>query len=566
MGPRQLLVLLAAAGVFFPAPASALADEAAAPGRVIEETPTLECLGVRWLVGGDDNHNARVRVAWRQAGSRPWRPGPDLFRVETAAIRPDHRPPGGQTMFAGSVFGLRPGTQYEVRLALEDPDGGAAERLLRMTTWTEPQLPRGGRTIRVQPGGLRGAFTQARPGDVLLLAPGVYRGTFRPPSGQPGRPIALVGTGGGEAILDGQGESAVVSASGLHDVMFENLTVRNAKWGIAVNEGARITLRRSTITDVDYGFVAQRNGRKQQHIFIADCTFRGRSKWPRSEGIENRRGIQVGGTGHVICHNRISHFADAVDTYPAYPCAAVDIYRNEISECTDDGIEMDYSEHNTRCFENRLTNVYQGISVQPVHGGPVYVLRNAMLNVGLETFKMHNSPSGALLLHNTSVKAGMPLVLYTSEPVSNCVSRNNLFIGTSGNYAFECMPPMRSCDFDYDGFGGQWRQFLKFNGARYGGLEEVKKRAPVYRHALVVPSAGLFRSGLKPPADPKREYNITVNDLRLGQGTVAIDAGEPLPGINDGYRGRAPDLGAYELGAELPHYGPRPVAAGKRRK
>ena len=29
------------------------------------------------------------------------------------------------------------------------------------------------------------------------------------------------------------------------------------------------------------------------------------------------------------------------------------------------------------------------------------------------------------------------------------------------------------------------------------------------------------------------------------------------PGINDGYRGSRPDLGAYEFGAELPWYGPR---------
>ena len=132
--------------------------------------------------------------------------------------------------------------------------------------------------------------------------------------------------------------------------------------------------------------------------------------------------MQIAGTGNVVCHNRISGFGDAIDTFSAYPCAAIDFYGNEISECTDDGIEMDYSEHNTRCFENRLTNVFQGISVQPVHGGPVYVFRNAIYNVGLETFKMHNHPSGAIFYHNTSVKAGMPLILATNDAVSNCVS------------------------------------------------------------------------------------------------------------------------------------------------
>jgi hypothetical protein len=35
------------------------------------------------------------------------------------------------------------------------------------------------------------------------------------------------------------------------------------------------------------------------------------------------------------------------------------------------------------------------------------------------------------------------------------------------------------------------------------------------------------------------------------------DAGLALPGVTDGFNGRAPDLGAYEFGAEIPHYGPR---------
>jgi hypothetical protein len=47
-------------------------------------------------------------------------------------------------------------------------------------------------------------------------------------------------------------------------------------------------------------------------------------------------------------------------------------------------------------------------------------------------------------------------------------------------------------------------------------------------------------------------------DLRLKPGSAAIDAGEILPGLNDGFAGRAPDLGAYELGQPIPLAGPRP--------
>jgi hypothetical protein len=37
-----------------------------------------------------------------------------------------------------------------------------------------------------------------------------------------------------------------------------------------------------------------------------------------------------------------------------------------------------------------------------------------------------------------------------------------------------------------------------------------------------------------------------------------VDAGTVLPNVSDGYTGQAPDLGAYEVGQELPTYGPRP--------
>jgi hypothetical protein len=48
------------------------------------------------------------------------------------------------------------------------------------------------------------------------------------------------------------------------------------------------------------------------------------------------------------------------------------------------------------------------------------------------------------------------------------------------------------------------------------------------------------------------------SDFRLKPGSAAVDTGTPLPNVADGFTGRAPDLGALEVGAPLPHYGPRP--------
>ena len=59
-------------------------------------------------------------------------------------------------------------------------------------------------------------------------------------------------------------------------------------------------------------------------------------------------------------------------------------------------------------------------------------------------------------------------------------------------------------------------------------------------------------------ADPRRVYKTADFDFRLKPGSAAVDAGVVIPNITDGFTGKAPDLGAYELGAPLPQYGPRP--------
>jgi hypothetical protein len=61
--------------------------------------------------------------------------------------------------------------------------------------------------------------------------------------------------------------------------------------------------------------------------------------------------------------------------------------------------------------------------------------------------------------------------------------------------------------------------------------------------------------------DPKtvqRLYTFSDYDFRLRPGSAAIDRGVAIPNVNDGFTGKAPDLGALENGQPIPHYGPRP--------
>ncbi|MEA2709710.1 MAG: hypothetical protein QOF78_2311 [Phycisphaerales bacterium] len=570
---------VAAALLIMAAAAPVLADDSAAPvGEPVLERPTLRSLGTYWIVRGDANKNAVVRVDYRKAGGGDWRQGPPLFRVEKGAHKTkEHgsllKVPDDAWLFAGSVVMLEPKTKYEIKLTLSDPDGATVSKTLSSATVGEPIAP-AGPMLHVVPGdgggsgkandpykGLAAAEKNAKAGDTFLLHVGMYNGAIAlRKNGSAGKPIIWRGAGDGEAIIDGQGAAKAIEAVGLSDRWFEGLTIRNATYGIVAHESARLVLRRCHIEAVDFGIAATKNEKDNVNdYFITDNRFDGPSTWPRSKGIEDVRAIQVSGAGHVIAYNRIRAFGDAIDTMPSPRCESIDIHNNDCDVLTDDGIETDYSQRNVRVFENRITNAFQGISTQPVYGGPVYIFRNVLFNIGMEPFKMHNGPSGALFYHNTIVKNGIPSLVYTPKPIHNLVSRNNLYVGTAGGRAaIDFTAPAEDCDFDYDGFaGGPFENWLRWNDKKYKTFADMTGKAPVYKNAVELDASTLFASGLRAPETEKTALDPKDADVQLAPSSKAIEAGQKLPGFNDDHAGAAPDLGAYELGATLPHYGPR---------
>ena len=60
---------------------------------------------------------------------------------------------------------------------------------------------------------------------------------------------------------------------------------------------------------------------------------------------------------------------------------------------------------------------------------------------------------------------------------------------------------------------------------------------------------------LQPPNLPPtagnygKPYEAADLNFKLKAGSKAVDAGMKIPNVNDGFAGRAPDLGAYELGS-----------------
>ena len=157
---------------------------------------------------------------------------------------------------------------------------------------------------------------------------------------------------------------------------------------------------------------------KSNDFYIADNTMIGmhdRTRvhgWARVEDpapITSYNAVKVYGQGHVVCHNYIAYYHDAitVDTHgrpeggPGEHCASIDIYNNDIFVMADNFIEADGGAHNIRIYNNRGINVYHSaLSGQPVFGGPAYYIRNIVHTSG-DGLKFSARPAGLVVYNNT---------------------------------------------------------------------------------------------------------------------------------------------------------------------
>ena len=559
--------LLLAAAIALVA-AHARADDVLHPGAVQLDRPTVVTLGVQLLITGDDDHDARVAVRYRALGDTVWRSGMDLVRVRPEVVV-------GRTVpeqFAGSIFDLSPATTYEIELHAMDADGPVDQTIplsatLRPVPPPDPAHPVA-RNVSTATA-LQAALNAAAPGDVITLADGTYAGPFTiDASGTVADPIVVRGQSEEGVVLDGGGCSScnVLEVYGSF-VHVERLTLQNATRALRFQGTGAVgnVVRRVHVRDVRLGIGSKPD---QKDFYICDNVVEGRLVWPQVYADDGGAhsdddGIHVEGDGHVVCHNQIIGFGDAMKT--AQPGArALDFYGNEVLSAYDNGLELDFSEGNTRAFRNRFTNNYAPLSFQPVYGGPVYALRNVVVNVANEQLKLHalggsppQEPSGMLILNNTFVSPALALNLQTPATSHHFLIANNLFVGPSppgprvvdwsgviddGTLDFDGWFPDGTFDFDAP---GRWASFAAMQAA---GVFETNG-------VLLAPP--IFASGLVPP--PTFRTTMAPQEATLASTSNAIDAGVVLANLSDQFTGTAPDLGALELGCPIPLFGVRPA-------
>ncbi len=548
---------------------TARAGEATVPGVATTPYPTIHNLAVEWLIEGDDNLNAVCTVHFRAAGESAWREGLPLRRVPAGASQYTDPIFTWRNKLSGSLFDLEEDTEYELRLTLSDPDGGAEERLLTARTRAVPRAAADAKVRRVTPATFRDSAATAHPGDILLLGPGNYGAGSLTVNGDAARPIVIRG---GSTDPARRASFSSFSLRGRYRVILECLTVDGS---IELREAVECAVRRCTV-NAEYGIIAK-SPPGARNCYIADNTVSSTFEWKSenmgASGKFEGEGIELTGSGNVICFNRVSGYRDCISTMEdqeGLQQYCIDIHNNDLSRGLDDAIEADFCMGNCRIMRNRITNCFMGLSSQPGLGGPTYFIRNVMYNIIDCPFKLARYSQGDVLLHNTVVKVGDGYRIVHNP--TRLYSRNNLAIGGTGGLmvgidgeygsgdgrAMEFYQADSTADLDYEGLGAHGTPFVaKLGATKTYSIEELRSLTPI-RHAVLV-GMEVFAYALEFPNPALTER--APADLRLASGGAATDAGLRLPGINDSYRGAAPDLGACEAGEPLPQYGPRPWGA-----
>lgn len=635
-----MLVLVISAG-------SASAQQSISLGS-LDAYGTIHAGGVVATVSGDDDWDAAASLEWRELG------GTFAFGYPLTRVDDQH--------FVGSLFWLDPSTSYEVRVSVADPDGvtgsssTTASFSTRSNTLAEPTL----RTLYVAPGGDDGnlgtnpaapletvqrAADLATAGDLILIAPGVYRENVSVgASGTAAQPIVFRGTGTG-VILDGADESIAEGVSwnaGANNVYsrvtgfatghvatdqgrlfrYDNLTELTALGAGAPGgfffDGTTLYLKLSSGAPTDPArtiHVARRdngfylNGRAHVRIenieiryfgssdygkgvylrYSDDCAVRsclihevgsacvwvkGGSRnlvelnqlwdtsifnWPwdftKGSSSENNAVVLTDdvGRGNVVRSNTIWGVFNGIgpcggDAPPSGFSVETDLYDNQVRQITDDAFEPEGYCSNVRLWENTVTDAHMAFAVAPAAPGPTYFVRNIAYNTGntrtsqvdgwiasaLKINSGYSTPVGPLhLLHNTLLTEATDtdaIVLMNPGNSTSIYARNNIIAGT--RYVLDKVNPV-SLDWDNDLLSTtDTGRFVYWEGSRY------------YNIAELTAATSQESSGIEAAPDLVDPAN---GDFTPGPSSQAIDNGVVIPGINDGYSGLKPDIGAVEV-------------------
>jgi hypothetical protein len=361
-----------------------------------------------------------------------------------------------------------------------------------------------------------------------------------------------------ETIVNGR-----LTLSGCQNLHVEDLTFRKGGTGIHfAKRCTAVTVRGCIVLQVKQGIFAKQG---HQSLYLRNNVVIGNVKYGDTRSSTwNDEGIVLTGPGHECCYNTIGGFGDSLGfshRTGGTVNKGVDMHHNVVLWGGDDAVEMDYTFRSCAVHHNLFTNQASGLSFQQTTNGPAYGFRNVMYNMQRGPYKIkpcNSANDGVFVYNNTTVKRGQAYRNWSVQ-VDGGAMMNNLFVGTKGKQV--CMtgghgnpPGFVRFVFGNNAWSHDGSFSMKRCSARNFKDWKTKDRG---KTDVLLAGEKIFQN-LELDFDKKgfTSYRVPKGlDFTLHEKSSAIDAGAVIPGVTEGFKGKAPDIGAWERGKPAPKYG-----------
>jgi hypothetical protein len=547
------------------------------------EPATPEQIGLHVRVERELDDDSRMSVRYRRRGDAEWRLAHPLLRVHPEWVAGGAPEPPVDS-FAGTIFDLEPGTEYDVELTLAEP--GASEQTLGLGTSTRalPAAAPPATRTGTPADDLQAALDGLAPGDVLELQDGTYDvdELYIEASGSADAPIYVRGESRAGVVLRDAGGRVLQLRECAH-VVVENLTLEGSgvdsgtdasSVGIQFWDGAEqafVTLRDLDIRAVDQGIIGYGSLRS---VLVYHSSLRGNNVWSM-DFVEtnltwNDDGITTPGLGNCAFENTLHGFGDAFAVRDGTHSAAVHFYRNRITMTGDDSFEADYGTRNLSFYDNFIDNASTLLSLDPLWGGPLYCFRNIVVNTVRGPFKLNNDNSGFLIYNNTIVRTegttDWGWVQFNNGELRNYAFRNNILIyrGPGDNLLAIESGGNEPIDWSNNAWYPDGAVWWSATGGSFDSIAAAHSGLPATTPLLdasnarhdgdVITTSDPFAAPITLGADHLTEVETGVAPA-LAAGSAPKGAGAEIPNITDGFSGARPDMGAVIEGRDEPTRG-----------
>lgn len=432
------------------------------------------------------------RVWYKQSDSTIWHESyPPIYDVKEKEYRV-------------SIVRLNEATTYDVKSCLRIKSGASVEYYSSFTTWTSN--PSISKVLNIS------SFAKNVDGSITI-------------SGLKGQPEAWIKVVGDIPIQSSGIHEAALSVSDCCYVIFEKLCVRGgrkhgirtdesvsnvrfvncdiAKWGRVcatqnikghfldnkgneINNDAGLIIYKSNNVVLERSYVHDPNGNTNPwngNIEIGEYTGR-QYTFTHPQGpnavyvMESRGGIVL--RYNDLVGSQTHRYNDPVEAWRNSDINGgfahdADIYGNLMAFGQDDAIELDGGQCNVRVYDNRIEQVYCGISTAPNKKGPSYIYNNVIWNLGNSLGRgscaikngggYEHSFGVQYLFYNTIIHngGGMMGIGYGNgkqRELFYACTRNNIFLSLRSDV--DSVKPgfciydkyhNPQCDFDYDVLG-----------------------------------------------------------------------------------------------------------------